>query len=246
MTPRFATPADDALLTSIAMHPEVRRWTACDGAPAFDPSAYTAHPRSKAILVEDGCFACPCLEDRAYAVHTQFLPDVRGSEKLRRGLEALAFGFLNSDAEYLVTMVPDCNPRALVFAHAMGFRDTYRRANAFRSGGIDHGMQHLSLQIDDWVLQYQQAAQVGRAFHDQLAQAGEPQHDEDPVHDAFAGAACLLIAAGQPDKATRIYGRWARAAGYQPFTVVDEGLAFGDRVLHIQGNQFTFKEHANA
>jgi hypothetical protein len=243
MSARFATPADDALLTSIAMHPDVRRWTAHDGAPDFNPTSYTAHPRSKAIVVEGGFFALPCLEDRAYAVHTQFLPDVRCSDKVRRALEAQAFMFLNCDAELLVTMVPDNNPQALWFAHAMGFRDTYRRAGAWKSGGEVFGVQYLSLEIEDWILRHEPLRILGEEFH---AQLGQPNHGHDPVHDSFVGAACALMAAGQVDKAVRIYGRWARATGYQPFVVLDDGVDIGTHVIRADGDGFKFEEKAHA
>lgn len=243
MTARIATPEDNALLTSICMHPEVRRWTAFDGAPDFDPSAYTDHPKSFAVIVNDGCFTCPALEQGAYAVHTNLLPSCRGAAALREAQHFLNFVFLHTDAEQLVSMVPANNPQTLWFARAMKFRETYRRPDVWLSGGVKHAMQYLRFDIDDWVLATRDLQALGHDFHEGL---GEHQtHAEDPVHDAYVGAAWALIQAGQVDKAQRLYGRWARAAGYQPFEIVSRDplrIDIGTCVLHMHGEEFTVEE----
>jgi len=239
---RFALATDDELITSIVMHPQVRRWNAPDDAPAFDAAAYTAHPKSFAIMVEGGCFLAMALEQSAYAIHTNFLPASRGAHAVHAAREALQLAFLVTDAEQLTTMVPLNNPQALRFAHSMGFRDSYRRANAWTSAGKKYDMQYLSLAIDDWIVASQECAQAGIDFHQRLEGV---DHPDDPVHDAFVGAAIEMITYRRADKAQRIYGRWARAAGYRPFEIVShEPLCFdiGARLLRVSDEQLTTEE----
>lgn len=221
MTPRFATPADDALLTSILMHPQVRQWVSHDGAPTFDPTRYTAHPKSFAVLVDGGAWLAPALEDRAYGVHTALLPDLRGQRALDAAAAALEFAFLRTDAEQLWTMVPENNPRALWFALRSGFRAHSHRKDVWLAGGRRWAMTYLRLDIDSWIMASATMRQVGHAFHAMLESHGQPaEHGEDETHDRYVGFAYTLAFAGQADKAQRIYNRYARACGYEPFDIV--------------------------
>lgn len=221
MTPRFAAPADDALLTSILMHPEVRRWVAHDGAPPFDPTKYTAHQKSFAVLVDGGAWLAPALEDRAYGVHTALSPRLRGARALAAAAAALEFAFVHSDAEQLWTMVPENNPQAMWFALRAGFRVHSRREAVWLSGGRLWPMHYLRLDVDGWVVGSASMRQVGQAFHAMLESHGHADpHAEDATHDRYVGYACTLALAGQVDKAHRIYNRYARACGYEPFEIV--------------------------
>jgi hypothetical protein len=244
--PRFATPADNDLLRSIVMHPDVRRTSAHDGAPDFDPAAYTAHPVSRAIIVAGGCLLGPALEMGAYGVHTCFMPGARGSSALREARAALQFAFTHMDAEQLYTSAPDSFPPARVFAHAMGMRDTFRRERCWTVDGTVYGMQHMRQDIDDWILASETCLQRGRAFHAQLGATGHLEHEEDPVHDRFVGAACLMVESGQVDKACRVYGRYARTAGSQPFEILSRDplrIDIGTAILRVEAGRFFIEEH---
>lgn len=238
----LATPSDNELLESIMMHPEVRKWNACNGTPPFNPARYTAHPKSFAVLVDGGCFLAAALEKEAYAVHTNLLPTCRGRKAVEVGAEALNFAFLETDATQLVSMVPDNNPQARWFALRMGFRETFRREGVWRVDGRAYGMQFFRMDIDDWVL-LGGLAHVGQAFHAELhAQAPWlDEHPEDPVHDAYVGACSAMISLGKIDKSLTLYNRWARAAGYAPFTVISRDplrLDIASCVLRIDDNNF--------
>ena len=221
MTARIATAADNELLTSIVMHPELRPWTAFDGAPDFDPDRYTkGETKSFAVVVAGGCILAPALEQYAYGVHTNLLPDCRGSKAIRAARGALEFAFLSTDAEQLWTMAPDNNPQARWFAAAMGFRAQFRREAVWLSGGQMHGMEYMRLDVDDWI-QGGALRTMGEAFHQaRIEQGAPPNHKPDAVHDDYVGAAWGMLAMGQYDKAQRIYNRWARGCGYHPFTLL--------------------------
>jgi len=241
--PRLATPADDELLVSLVTHPQVARWNTPDGGAPFDPAEFTAHPTNFALIVAGGCFLARALEQGAYAIHTNFLPDARGAHALRESREALRYAFLATAAEQLVTMVPADNPTALWFAHGMGFRDTYVRRGAWVKDGQTFDVQYMRLDIDDWVLGDHACWMQGEAFHHLLGD--EVSHTPDAVHDAFVGAAVLLVANRLIDKAVRIYGRWARAAGYEPFAVQSREplvLDVGTHLAHVNGERYTLEK----
>lgn len=206
MTARFATPADDELLTSIVMHPDVH---VTNGNGPFDPTAYTAHPKSFAVIVEGGCFLADALEQGAYGIHTNFLPSARGANALHECADALSLAFTATPAEALYTKVLGSRGVTL-FAQAMGFRNTFKQGDT----------QFMRMDIDDWVLRDPIVQTQGENFHLILESQGHLTHDEDPVHDRFVGAAWLMLAGLQYEKAERVYGRWARHAGYQPFRFI--------------------------
>lgn len=225
MTARLATPDDNALLSSIVLHPDVH---ASNGAGEFNPADYTAHLKSFAVLVDGGCFTARALERASYAIHTNFLPGARGLAAVRESQAALSLAFTHTDAEHLVTMVPDSNQQARWFAHSMGFRDTFKR----------EGMQFMRMEVDDWILQDRSLRSDGEAFHSRL---GEVSHGHDPSHDAYVGAAVRMIGGIQFEKAERVYGRWARSAGYLPFEFVSAEpvrIDIGSHILQLAGSDF--------
>lgn len=255
MQARLATTADDDLLKSIVMHPNVRQWNEFDGARVdFDPAKYTAARNSFAVVIEDklgpvGCFLAFAVEACAYCVHTCLLPGCRGARAVDAATEALRFAFVETDAEQLWTMVPDCNPKALWFAHAMRFRDAYKREGSWLEHGAKHDVRYLRLDLDDWVLGLSMC-DLGERFHERLtALGGHVDHVYDPVHSAYVGTAWAMTAAGRLGKGMWVYGRWARVAGYQPYSVLSNDplrIDIGSHVLRADGGTFTIEEPRHA
>lgn len=248
--PRFATPADDALLTSILMHPEVRRWVAHDDAPPFDPTKYTAHPKSFAVLVDGGAWLAPALEDRSYGVHTALSPRLRGARALAAAAAALELAFVHTDAEQLWTMVPENNPQAMWFALRAGFRAHSRRDAVWLSGGRRWAMSYLRMDVDGWIQGSAAMRGVGQAFHAMLESHGHAaDHADDPTHDRYVGYATTLALAGQVDKAHRIYNRYARACGYEPFEILSRdplNINIHSHVLQLRAGAVSILENEHA
>lgn len=255
MRARLATVADNALLTSIVMHPAVRQWNELDGPRVdFDPAKYSAARNSFAVVIEDklgavGCFLAFAIERCAYAIHTNLLPNCRGARAMDAAAAALEFAFVATDAEQLWTMVPECNPKAMWFAHAMGFRDAYKRSGVWQQDGELHAMTYMRMDIDDWVLRMSMV-EMGQRFHEMLvAKGGQVDHAHDPMHDAYVGAAMAMTAAGRINKGLWLYGRWARVAGYEPYAVLSENplrIDIGSCVLRVQNDDFIIEEPAHA
>jgi len=227
MTARLATPADHALLESIVLHPDVH---ATNGGGSFDPAKYTAHPTNFAVIVDGGCFLADALEQGAFAIHTNFLPDARGAHAAEQSADALRLAFTATPAEVLYTKV-DGQRAAAVFAHVMGFRDTYKRGDT----------QFMRMDIDDWILRDPLVESRGEMFHMMLG--AHATHGTDPVHDRFVGAAVLMLESIQYEKAERIYGRWARQVGYQPFAFISADpprIDIGTCVLRLNPHERSF------
>lgn len=253
MNARAATAADNDMLRRIATHPSVMRWTAKDGQTAadFHPEHYTdGKTHSFAIVIEDklgpvGFFSLFALEQHAYAVHTNLLPSCRGARAIEAGQEGLEFAFIHTDATYLTSMVPECNPQALWFAHAVGFRDTFKQEARWLSGGEMHDIQHLRMDVDEWIQRLSMCEQ-GQAFHEVLEQhGGHVSHGKDLVHDAYVGAAWAMTMAGRINKGFSVYGRWARSAGYLPYQVLSEDplrIDIGEHVLRVENGSFVVEE----
>lgn len=240
MTARLATPADNALLRSIVEHPDLVPFNSEPGAK-FDPALFTEHPTNFGVIVPGGCFLANCTERFSYDIHTNMLPKARGAAAMRAAREALHFAFTCTDAEVLTTKVADTNPAAAWFAHLMGFRDTFRRAGAFKTlltGPV--ALQYMRLDIDDWIVKSDTCSEFGEAFHDALGD--DVTHTHDAVHDAYVGAAVAMIDNHRANKAERVYGRWARATGYQPFVIESHTpltVNIGTHRLTADGARFT-------
>lgn len=255
MRARLATVADNDLLKTIVMHPHVRQWNELDGERVdFDPAKYTAARNSFAVVIEDalgavGCFLAFAVERCAYAIHTNLLPSCRGARAMEAAAAALEFAFVATDTEQLWTMVPECNPKAMWFAHAMGFRDAYKRTGVWMEQGDLHTITYMRMDIDDWVLRLTMV-DMGLRFHEMLVEkGGKVEHAHDPVHDAYVGAVMAMTAANRINKGLWLYGRWARVAGYQPFAVLSEQplrIDIGSCVLRIENEDFTIEEPAHA
>lgn len=243
MTARLASPADNALLHSIVGHPALREGNTPDNGQPFDPAAYTAHPTNFALIVEGGCFVARCVEAGAYVIHTNFLPEARGANALRESRSALEFAFLATPAEVLYTMAPAYALPTVWFAHQMGFIDTYRRANAWLSKGHAYDLQHMQLDLDDWLQASKPCSAAGAEFHALLGE--RVNHAHDSMHDSYVGAAVLMLANGQTDKAVRTYGRWARTCGYEPIAVHSREplvIDVGTHLAHVDGTSYVLEK----
>jgi hypothetical protein len=168
-------------------------------------------------------------EPGTYELHTLFQPEGRGRACLRAWREAERFMFAATDAREIVTRVPAHNEIAAFAARLCGFRERFRRKDAFRTAASE--LVEVSYQgrtLDDWWPRDPEALAAGQVFHAQLeaakarADSALARHDEDEAHDRAVGAACLMIAASNPRKGVWAYNRWAALAGYQTIVLLNE------------------------
>jgi hypothetical protein len=218
---------DPRWLNAIANHPEVRPWIG--GAGELDLSSLISDPGNFALGARGGGWVFVRHEPGTYELHTLFLPEARGWACRDAWLVAERFMFTATDAREIVTRVPAHNRAAALAATLCGFQERFAREGAFHTHeGELVAVSYQARTFDAWWTADPVAHKAGRVFHEQLEKAkakafsGLPEHADDEAHDRAVGAACLMVAAGNPRKGVWAYNRWARLAGYQPIVLLSE------------------------
>ena len=220
-------------LNEVANHPDVRE--GLGGAGPLDLTAIVSDPSNVALETEHGGWVLVRHEPGVYELHTLFLKEGRGLAHFTAGSEGLAYMFAATDAREIVTRVPDFNCAAKMSSRAFHFRERFRRENAWTDArGETCGISYRVLDIDTWCAHSAPALRAGEWFHEKIEAAkvafssSLPDHPEDKAHDRAAGAAVLMIKAGNLGKGVWFYNRWARLAGYAPITVLSQTPAIID------------------
>lgn len=165
-------------------------------------------------------------EPGVYEVHTLFLPEARGKHVIDVVTDAVHYMFTRTDCVEIVTRVPDGNVAAAALTRRFGGNFLFHMSNAWPSPSGNVGAGFYMHGYRDWIRRASYLSVTGHDFHDQLETAkiasgsDLPIHDDDDCHDRYVGAACEMIAAGQPDKGVAVYNQWARLAGYQEISIV--------------------------
>ena len=154
---------------------------------------------------DDGGWLLRRLGPHLFEVHTLFLPKARNTRE--KAAEALRFMFTHTDAEELVTQVPDDLPHALALAKAMGLVERFHRDGVWERESGPIGLHYLSLPIQDWILS-----------------AEFPNEDADPIRKQFFGFAMQCTAAGMREKGIYIYNRWAAWTWQTPLKLEEPEL----------------------
>lgn len=237
---------DATLLNRVANDPAVRPFLGGDG--PIDVAPLLANPANLAGVSEHGGFVCIAQGPRRYEVHSLFLPERPRGETVRAMRAAVNYFFAFTDGWELVTKVPVSNLAAIGLARLAGFEALFN-ARIQWSAADRCELVFLSLSIDRWALHAAETLTLGGWLHEQFEQAKAahasrlPAHsDDDDAHDRMAGAAVLMVQAGQPQKAVEFYNRWAKFAGYpgvrllrESPTVLDlEGLVIEARGQEIE------------
>ena len=218
-------------LESVANHPSVFPAVSRKGQGCIDLSG--VWHKCIGLEFEGGGWLFDRLDMGRYEVHTLFLPKSRHTRE--KAAQAKRYLFTATDALELVTRVPDDLPHALALARHMGFKDAFRRDNAWSRDSGDVGMTYLRLTIDEWAQDSDELQSIGQDFHDKL---GEHQtHDEDPVHDRYVGLGVACALAGQPEKGVWLYNKWARFAGYQEMEFSDGVARFDNTEVFVINNE---------
>jgi len=218
---------DAPFLNFVANHPEVRPWIGGEG--PLDLGPVLSDAGNVALTFDAGGWVFVRHEAGVYELHTLILPEGRGRRAREAWREAERYIFARTDAREIVTRVPANNRGADLAARMCGFRERFRRQRAFRTPeGVLVDVSYRALTIDDWAGRDLEALKAGEVFHAQIevakavADSALPDHPEDAAHDQAAGAACLMIAAGNARKGAWFYNRWARLAGYPGVRIVTE------------------------
>lgn len=217
---------DATFLNSVANREDVRPFLGGEG--PIDLGPLLLNPANYGLVVDGaGGWLLQAVLPGVYELHTLFLPEARGASYFVVAREALRWMFTRTDCLEIITKCPDDNGGARMAAGHMGFRERFRREDAWAPGV---GISYRVFTLDDWFVRDKAAIMEGRAFHKALEAAKVaagitlPAHPEDEAHDRAVGAAVLMIRGGQESKAVGFYTRWALFAGYQTFEQVGPSL----------------------
>jgi hypothetical protein len=206
-------------LNAVANDPAVRLWLGGDG--VLDLTADVSNPVNLAASCEEGGFVAKALGEGRYEIHSLFLP-TKATAAVKAMRSALDYVFAASDAVELVTKVPTDNAAADGLARLAGFRLLFTSTMEWTSTETK-SMGVRTLHIDEWALRSSVALCMGRWLHEQFADVLEshasqlpPHSADDETHDRMAGAAAMMMRAGNIAKAVLFYNRWAVLAGYPP------------------------------
>jgi hypothetical protein len=231
---------DAALLTEIANHPEVRPFLGGEPGP-LDLGPVVLNPAVYCLTDGVGAFVLAPLLPSSYELHTLFPPEGKGKRVRDAAIMMFEWMFTRTDCLEIVTKCPDDNGGARWLSSALGFRERFRRDDAWAPGV---GVSYRVLSVDDWYTRSLRCREAGIEFHHMLevakAEAGStlPVHAEDPAHDAAVGAACLMIKAGQVAKGAAFYSRWATFAGYATITALSDSLVdVRDAIVEVRDGQ---------
>lgn len=231
---------DATFLNEVANHPAVRPFLGEEG--SLNLSSLAENPDWICLEVPGaGGWVLQPLMPGVYELHTLFLPEARGKAYFQAAREALRMVFSETDCLEILTKCPDDNGGARMAARLMGFRERFRREDAWAPGV---GISYQALTIDDWYIRDPECKTLGVTFHDALEAAKlkvgatSPIHPEDDAHDQAVGACCLMIRGGQIAKGVAFLNRWSIFAGYATITQLSNTLIdIQDAIIEVRSGQ---------
>jgi RimJ/RimL family protein N-acetyltransferase len=134
--------ADEVFITECITHPTV--WNASSDDGCGDPGLFFLKMNDGIIWIraEDyGVFMLHAHNHILYECHTMLLPKAHG-KAVEIAKQALAWAFENTQAERVITNVPDFNVLALRMARKVGFKEYGLNVKSFKKNGILRD-QHL-------------------------------------------------------------------------------------------------------
>lgn len=206
-----------------------------------DLAPLVSNPLNYTFVNDHGGFIFHYLGGQQYELHTLFRPGGRGRDALLSAAWAFRYLFTRTDGLEIVTKAAATNPAADFMARRAGFRELFRRAQAYADGS---DLTYFTLSFDEWRGLDATLVDEGHAFHEMIEAAKAtqgsalPTHPDDEAHDRAAGASALMAKAGQHQKAVWTYNRWALFAGYQTIELIALNLIdVRDAVLDASGGE---------
>lgn len=228
---------DAASLNEVANRPDIRPAIG-PGDDPVDLTPLVADPNNIVLSAPGGGFVLVRQDPGVYELHTVFGKEGRGKTFFAAARAMFRYAFAKTDALELLTKCPDDNPGARMAAATVGFRERFRREDAWTKGV---GISYRVFDVDDWTARDPEALKAGREFHAALEAAKVQRsseadiHPEDEAHDRAVGAALLMAWGGNIGKGVLFYNRWARFAGYQPIGYMGGSLVdIQDAIVELQ------------
>src|SRR6478735_1220419 len=183
-------------LNDVANHEDVR--PGLGGQGPLDLTSVVGNPMNVCLANEHGGFVFHNHGQGLYEIHTLFLRSGRGKAVREALAFALQYMFVRTDCAEIATRIPQVNKPAAMLARDGGFSLKFHRAVGYEDKPTDY----YALTLREWIQQTADCRKEGERFHDwltcQKVVAGSPlaPHADDEIHDHYAGAACLMLKAG--------------------------------------------------
>lgn len=237
------------LVNRILNDRSVLPWVAGGLTPPLDAGPIIANANNVVLACDGAAFLFIKLMVGYYELHSCVLPELRGRGTLQLGNEAVDWMFSRTDATEIITRVPHGNAAAKAAIQVIGIKSWFTTGPYWPLASRKVPMDVFRLNVLDWVLlRAEKLRPIGHTFHERLVRAGGAvDHPDDPIHDAYVGAASLMIDAGLPDKAVAVYDIWAAMAGYGTISVVSRDplvIDIGTGVIMPKTGEFRRREAA--
>lgn len=213
-------------INEIVNDPSIYHWVRGYNIGPLDLTSVAINPLNVCLVGEHGCVIFIKHQIGIYEFHTCVLPQGRGKYMLDGARFAFRWMFTHTDAFELLTKCPDGNLASKAGARAVGCSLAFRTRDIWPT---DKGLVPVdvwSLLLQQWARQTPELSEIGKKFHDNLQEKYntmgkiEPVHEEDGVHNQYAGATAEMILGGQSQKAVSFYNRYACMSGYKPISIV--------------------------
>lgn len=241
----IARATDATFINEVVNHPAVRPFVHGPKGP-LDLTAVVANPNNIVLTGQHGGIIFTQLLPGLFEIHTQVLPDGRGTWALHMAQQAVEWLFSRTGAVEVFTRVPEGNVGAMALARACGAKPEQRTMQSLGDGN-PVAVEIYGGRIQDWIRTAPGLVDRGTDFHKRLESkaraAGIPinHHMQDNWHDRHVGAAAGMILGGQVVKGVLFFNRWAvmalaplmKVISLQPLV-----LDITDCRLEIQGEDF--------
>lgn len=182
-----------------------------------------------------------------YECHTLVARAGRGAWTVSFVRACLHWMFTRTDAVEIMTRVPRGNLAALALVRVIDGVYEFTNRKGWVLDGDPVPAAIYSLTVQRWMKTAPGLEERGHWFHGKLEaeykRLGrvDPNHEDDPIHDRFVGAACEMMFGGQPYKAAILYNRAAIIGGYHPLVIVGDNpitADIRDAILVMNGEDF--------
>lgn len=216
---------ESPLLLEVANHPNVLPKVSFTGEPL------EALPAGYYIEVEDkGGFLVTMVTETECTIHSMFLPKTSPKLITQAYRELFFWCFINLEVDTIWSSACESN-RAARRRLSVG-KPQFDMTSRFDSSKQE---QFASMSVYQWVAENEGFKEAGDEFHKLLGE--DKNHEDDAVHDAFAGLVVVASLAGKLYRAINIYNRWAVITGYEQIYDSADGVIVGNLDITIIDGQ---------
>jgi hypothetical protein len=211
-----------AHVANVMLNDPAIRPTVESGTHALDLSAAVANRDNLLLMGEHGGMLFAHLMPGLYEQHTFIRPAGRGEWSLDFCARAWHWMFTRTPCTEIITRIPAGHRAAMAAAVRVGFKPEVVLQDQVEFRGRMQNVHIYGVRLQDWLPVAPGLTERGEWLHQRMQAEADrlmisvPPHDDDPVHNIYAGAAVDMMFGEQPGKAVAVYNRYALIARHQP------------------------------